>query len=322
MKSLVLTDKIYGRVKIATPVITELIKSKPFQRLKYISQLGVPQKFYYRENFSRYEHSLGVFILLQSLGASLEEQVAGLLHDISHTTFSHVFDWMVDNQHRDDSHEKRHLSIIKSAEISSVLEKYGYVPTRIADLKRYKLLDRHIPALCADRIDYSLRQFPQLSVAKSCYKDLTILNKVIAFKSKQMAATFGYSFLNLQISDWSGYENISRYQIFAQVLKKAIQSKVISKEDFHTKDERYIIKRLEMSHDRFISHRLSVLRHKSLTNLPKSRQLLTNKFRYVDPPFISQNNLTRLTEAEPKFRELIKHAKSLNKKGIYPPDIL
>ncbi len=321
MKPLVLTDKIYGRVKIDTPVIIELIKSKPFQRLKYISQLGVPQKFYYRENFSRYEHSLGVFILLRSLEASLEEQVAGLLHDVSHTTFSHVFDWMVDNQHRDDSHEKRHLGIIKSAAISSVLEKYGYVSTRIADLKRYKLLDRHIPALCADRIDYSLRQFPRLSVAKSCYKDLTVFNKVIAFKSKQLATTFGHNFLTLQISGWSGFENMSRYQIFAQVLKKALQSKVISKEDFHTRDERYIIKRLEMSRNKFISHRLSILRHKSLTNLPKIRQVLTNKFRYVDPPFISQNSLIRLSVADPKFRELIKHAKFLNEKGIYPPDI-
>ena len=321
MKPLVLTDKIYGRVKITTPVIAELIKSKPFQRLKYISQLGVPQKFYYRENFSRYEHSLGVFILLQSLGASLEEQVAGLLHDVSHTTFSHVFDWMVNNQHRDDSHEKRHLNIIKSAEISSILEKYDYVPTRIADLKRYKLLDTHIPALCADRIDYSLRQFPQLSMARSCYKDLTVFNKVIAFKSKQPATTFGYNFLKLQISGWSGFENISRFQIFTQVLKKAIQSKVISKEDFYTRDERYIIKRLEMSHNGFILHRLSVLSQKSLANLPKSRQLLTNKFRYVDPPYISQNNLIRLSIADPKFRELIKHAKLLNEKGIYPPDI-
>lgn len=65
------------------------------QRLKGISQFRIPDKYYFKDNYSRFEHSIGVMVLLGKLGASQEEQIAGLLHDVSHKAFSHVYDWVV-----------------------------------------------------------------------------------------------------------------------------------------------------------------------------------------------------------------------------------
>ena len=35
-------DRIYGEIEIETPVILELVNSKPIQRLKHIDQAGYP----------------------------------------------------------------------------------------------------------------------------------------------------------------------------------------------------------------------------------------------------------------------------------------
>lgn len=44
---MILNDKIYGKVEVKSPVMIELIKSAPMQRLKKISQFGVPDEFYH-----------------------------------------------------------------------------------------------------------------------------------------------------------------------------------------------------------------------------------------------------------------------------------
>jgi len=50
---------------------------------------------------TRFDHSVGVMLLIRKLGAGsspasalLKEQVAALLHDVSHTAFSHVIDYV------------------------------------------------------------------------------------------------------------------------------------------------------------------------------------------------------------------------------------
>ena len=99
-------DRVYGVQKIEENVILDLINSNSLKRLKDISQLGMPDTYLSFPGFSRYEHSLGTMILLKKLGATLEEQVAGLLHDISHTPFSHVIDWVVGDPTKEDYQDK------------------------------------------------------------------------------------------------------------------------------------------------------------------------------------------------------------------------
>ena len=49
------------------------------------------------------------------------------------------------------------MDVIKQSSIPAILEKYGYEVENILDTSRWSLLEQPAPALCADRIDYTLR---------------------------------------------------------------------------------------------------------------------------------------------------------------------
>ena len=105
------TDKIYGKIKIDEPVINDLIASEPLQRLKAVNQYGASFYRFPHLTTNRFEHSVGVYYILKRLGASVEEQIAGLLHDVPHTAFSHVSDIVFEDPTQ-TFHEKFHEKII------------------------------------------------------------------------------------------------------------------------------------------------------------------------------------------------------------------
>ncbi len=84
-------NKLYGKFELSGD-IEELINTNVFQRLKKIHQGGAIFLINPNINHTRFEHSIGVMLLIKNLGGSIEEQIAGLLHDISHTAFSHLID--------------------------------------------------------------------------------------------------------------------------------------------------------------------------------------------------------------------------------------
>jgi HD superfamily phosphohydrolase len=104
---------------------------------------------------SRLEHAIGVTMLIRMLGGSELEQIAGLLHDISHTAFSHVGDYVFDNLD-EDYHEKVFAEVLCKSEVPDVLLKYGYNVNQIL-YGTFDILEQPLPALCADRLDYTLR---------------------------------------------------------------------------------------------------------------------------------------------------------------------
>ena len=81
--------------KVDCADVMPVINSDVMQRLKDIDQSGAARYLGVKlPAFSRYEHSVGVYALLKKAGALKKEQVAGLLHDASHTVFSHVGDYI------------------------------------------------------------------------------------------------------------------------------------------------------------------------------------------------------------------------------------
>ena len=115
-------DKVYGTIEISEQVLMDLINSPTLQRLKAVHQQGMPKEYYHLPVFSRFDHSVGVLILLKSLNASIEEQIAGLLHDISHTAFSHLVDWVIGNPSKQDSQDSSYFEVLKNSEIPKILE--------------------------------------------------------------------------------------------------------------------------------------------------------------------------------------------------------
>lgn len=312
--SVIFHDKIYGKVKISSPVILELINSKSLMRLKNIGQFGVPDEFYHLKNFSRYEHSIGVMLLLKILGASEEEQIAGLLHDISHTAFSHVIDWVIGKGNTEDYQDSQHEKHILEKEISSILKKYNFNPLKIADHKNFPLLEKDIPDICADRIDYALREFP-LKISKKCFMGLNAINDSIIFNNKEVAFMFAKYFLERNLKHWGGFEAVNRYRLFANVLKIALNEKEISFIDFQ-KDDKYILKIIKKSKNKKIQKILSILRNKSLSSFPKSKKIAHKKFRYVDPVIYKNNKFLKLSEIDFRFKDMLKKTRIINEQGV------
>jgi len=68
-------DKIYGEVEISG-IIDELIQTNVFQRLNKIHQGGAIFLINPKINHTRFEHSIGVMLLIKKLGGTIQEQIA------------------------------------------------------------------------------------------------------------------------------------------------------------------------------------------------------------------------------------------------------
>ncbi|MFC4210296.1 HD domain-containing protein [Pedobacter lithocola] len=149
-----LSDFLYGKMELPN-VFTELLATDALKRLAGIHQSGAIYLVNPDICHSRLEHAIGVTMLIRKLGGSEIEQIAGLLHDVSHTAFSHVGDYVFDNV-EEDYHEKVFAEVLYKSEIPDVLMKFGYSVNQIL-FSKFDILEQPLPALCADRLDYTLR---------------------------------------------------------------------------------------------------------------------------------------------------------------------
>lgn len=314
-------DRIYGKVNIKEPVLLELLTSPSILRLKKISQFGVPDKYYTFKNFSRYEHSIGVMILLRKLGATLEEQVAGLLHDVSIPAFSHVVDWVFGEGKEgvENFHEDIHNEFIENTEIPKIIKKHNFSLERILDSDNFTLLEKLIPDLCADRVDYAFREFKDWlnpSIIKSCMNSLVNFNAEIVFNNKKNAFDFASNFLELQNKHWGLPDTSIRFYHFSEIFKVALDKKIISYKDFF-KDEDIILDKIEKSSETSLQKILKKLEKGNVyKNLKRTGKKVFKKFRHVDPKIIIDGELVRLSKINSKFKKTLEKHRKINKKGI------
>ena len=309
-----INDGVYGEEEINEPILIELINSESIQRLKNISQFGLPEKYFHRPVFSRYEHSLGVLILLRRLNASLKEQIAGLLHDVSHTAFSHVIDWVVGDSLKGDYQDKILPKFIRNSDIPKILEKYNLDYEDVSDISSFSFLEQELPHLCADRIDYSLREmvfFESPEDISLILNSLKNYNSHIVFVSKKAAEIFAKAYMKCQRENWGGSESRARYHILSNILKKAIDRDIISLKDMEKTDTE-LISVLEKSGDNEIIGGLNLLRNGfevRKSNSGKGIVLKNNKFRFIDPMVFFNNNLKMLSEFSEEYHSFLEGEK-------------
>lgn len=150
-----LTDPLYGTVEF-TGVAAELVEHPAVQRLQGIHQNGAVFLVNSDMDTSRFEHTVGVAALCQRFGASEREVIAALVHDVGHTAFSHVADHVF-NRTDQTFHEDEVDRIVRDYALGEVLDAYGYAPHGIFAMDACPRLEQDLPDLCADRLDYQLR---------------------------------------------------------------------------------------------------------------------------------------------------------------------
>ncbi len=146
-------------------LVLALLDSPALNRLRNINQYGpiqmVDSQGHNNESYSRYDHSLGVFYLLNRFGAPFVEQISGLLHDITHSAFSHVSDYLFSELTAGDPdyHDSRFIRFANTYGVSSILNQHHLSADDVTPKgnRHFTRLEQPLPELAADRLDYILQ---------------------------------------------------------------------------------------------------------------------------------------------------------------------
>ncbi len=206
MKNKYIADSILGGITIDDELIYELQKTKEFTRLARVNHLGIVHYLYPMAKHYRLEHSLGVYELTRRLLKRLKPNVnettyravlaAGLLHDLGHGPFSHLFELVSAYEH-----EQYSIDIINdpNSEVYKVFEKIE--PNARKEVVQI-LQNKHPIQWCnqiisseidMDRLDYLLRDAQSTGAAygqvdwRWLLKNARIVENQLVFKEKALS---------------------------------------------------------------------------------------------------------------------------------------
>ena len=172
-------DPLHGFIEI-TPLMKKFIDTNEFQRLRDLKQLGATTFVFPSANHTRFEHSIGVShlagLMINNLKKNGKEniterdielcRIAGLLHDIGHGPYSHLYDDYIKNNDVLD-HEERGCLIIRnmvkkySIDLSDdEVEEIINMINPVGEYKykwKYQIVANKINQLDVDKIDYIQR---------------------------------------------------------------------------------------------------------------------------------------------------------------------
>lgn len=232
------SDIFYGNFELED-ILSDLISSAPVQRLKNVHQGGAIFLVSPNASHSRFEHSIGVMLLVRTLGGNLEEQIAGLLHDVSHTAFSHVIDYVLE-QKGEDYHEQIFEEVIAKSAIPSILSKYGFSTSLLEDPK-HTLLEMPLPALCADRVDYTIRDLYHSGLIDMVdvhvfLNELGVQGGKIGVKSEKIASWIASKYLQLNNEYFRKPEHIFANTKFSELIALGLEKGIIALSDLQKDD--------------------------------------------------------------------------------------
>ena len=315
-------DSIYGEFEIEN-IFEEIINTKEVQRLKGINQGGASYLVNEKWNVTRYEHSIGVMLLIRIMGGSIEEQISGLLHDVSHTAFSHVVDFALKNR-TEDYHEKIYDEIIEKSDIPKILLSNGYDYKDILfNEKKWTILEKDLPKLCADRVDYTLRDMYHYSYiskeeVKRFLENLTVINGELVITSIEIAEWFVDTYYKEVIGFFMNPLNIYGYDRLAKALKISLDLKEITLEDL-LKVDKEVYSLLENSKSIEVLELLRELKEKVILTEDKSEYDIfqKNKLRIIDPTVIIGNEIFRISEKSEIAKKLSEKALKKAEEGSF-----
>jgi uncharacterized protein len=161
-------DPVHGYIGV-TEVEKQLIDSPFVQRLRRIHQLAGSYLVYPGATHTRFEHSIGTMHVAGLIAEALERgseldpdlvqevRIAGLLHDVGHGPFSHMYEEVL----RGKSHEEISQRVILETSVRDILDKHGFSPKRMSEFAvggqrtREPFMNEIIAgSLSADMMDY------------------------------------------------------------------------------------------------------------------------------------------------------------------------
>jgi HD superfamily phosphohydrolase len=307
MPKLILKDRVYGPVEITHPVMFDLLGTRAVQRLGGVLQHGVTAVIGITRPTSRLEHSLGAMALVQRLGGGLEEQVAALLHDVSHTAFSHVIDYVFHSHDSQGYHEEHKEAFVAGSDIPTALARHGFDWRDFLHEEHFSLLEQPAPALCADRLDYFLRDSLDLGLAAAADADealahLAVHQGRIVVDDLSSARWLGETFIAADQASWANFREVGLYELAAIAIRRGLEIGAISEADLWTTD-REAWARLSASQDAPLQAALSKVSPATqfYWDADAPTFWVSTKLRTIDPPVLVNDHVRPLSELDAEF---------------------
>lgn len=253
----VFKDPVHRYVHVRDQVIWDLIKTREFQRLRRIRQLGTTYLVFHGAEHSRFNHSLGVYEIVRRIiddvfsgrpewdnSERLLALCAALLHDLGHGPFSHAFEAVFATDHE----AYTRAILLGDTEVNAVLRKVGKdFPERVAQVIDNNYTNQQVISLIssqidADRMDYLQRDAYYTGVSYGHFDMERILRvmrprkDMVVIKASGMHAVEDYIMSRYQMYLQIYFHPVSRSAeaVLNHILKRA---KKLSEESYHFKFE-------------------------------------------------------------------------------------
>lgn len=177
-------------------ILVKIIDTPEFQKLRNIKQLGLCYYIFPGASHNRFEHSLGVSYLCGLMIKTIQDKqpelnisdrtiilikIAGLVHDIGHSCFSHFFDHhflkdKIDENNPSKDHEYRSCLlfeyIVKKYNIGLTINEIDLVKRMIDPLEEdksfiFQIVANKINGLDCDKLDYLVRDTYNIGLSYS-----------------------------------------------------------------------------------------------------------------------------------------------------------
>lgn len=321
-------ETMYGSTEITEPVLIELLNHPIMERIKYVRQYGALDYVMkpVRE-YTRYTHCIGVGYILRLKGASLTEQIAGFLHDASHTVFSHTGDVLFGHKsiyrsYQDDNHE----AYLKVFGIDALLAKYGIdFESVLPEKASLNMLDCSLPDVCADRLEYNLEagiltNMLSMQEIHHILNDIQYINGKWVFSDVMLAKKFSLVSLYNTEHVWGGAENyVIGYMWLAGAIKRALEIGWLSADDIHYSVDDLVWGRLMISNDPLIAQNIdNMIRFKDIIQIvpvEEAEIVAQGKFRGIDPLVRVNDELKRLTQVDAEYKKEYDRVRAVMSQG-------
>ncbi len=307
-------ETLYGSFNNLHPAITDLLQSNAMQRIRQVQQYGVSYRVRPLASYTRYDHCVGVWALLHRYETSLHEQIAGLLHDASHTAFSHIGDYIFKNTSLSHSYQDNiHEWYLQQTDVPTILMQHNIKLSEVLHKNgHFQALEQDLPNVCADRLEYNLQGAIIANLLTKqdideILADLSFDNKNWYFRSITSAQRLADISIHLTEYEWGSPGNHVLCSLFAQALQHALKIKLISSQDLHFSTDDVIWEKLETSKNTTLGALMTQVKNHedtySISPAQEGNYNIRGKFRGIDPFVMREQGLKRLTEIDTRYQK-------------------
>lgn len=262
--------------------------------------------FKHLERYSRYDHSIGVALIIYHFTKDIKQSLAGLFHDIATPSFSHVIDFLNNDHLTQESTEDGTKEIIEQdMQIQELLQLYQLTTEDVCDYHMYPIADNDTPKLSADRLEYTLNNminfnYANMETIQAIYNDLLVTTNEfheveLQFQNLELAKQFAFGSLfcsKIYVSDEDRYS----MQHLAELLKNAIDNNILTTLDLY-QDEPTVIQKL-LKHPTFQKKwnhflQLEMIDKQNYQQNDDYRMILAKK-RFINPYIQNTGRITTI----------------------------